>query len=125
MASPNVRELTKDECATFATAVATTDPHGGEHVENYAYDLAQRAAVANDGDLDFTFRFIARVFSPSVKALENIDPDNHFWVTPASMTDAEIAVLKQLWTIENDVVRARLGDYLWAKTRDRQYAEGA
>src|SRR5438876_572337 len=104
MASPNVRELTEDECTTFGEAVATTDLHDAEHMENRAYDLAQRAAAANDADLDFTFRFIARVFSPSVMALEKINPDHSFWVAPALMTDTEIGVLKQLWTIDNDAV---------------------
>jgi hypothetical protein len=119
-----IRRLTPSEFEALQNAAITVDPLEAEYMDGPVFDLSLKAR-AEDEQLADTYRFLSGVLRPSVEAMANIEAStNQFWVTPASLTDEEVELLREFAGEATDPeLRARFADYLWLKTRDRNYGE--
>jgi hypothetical protein len=121
----NLRKLTATEIETLQNAAMGVETLETEYMENRIFDLSLKATAEGDDALAETYRFVAGVLRPRVEAIDNIaTATNQFWVIPASFTDDQVEVLRELAAIVTDPeLRARFADFLWLKTRDRKYGE--
>jgi hypothetical protein len=125
MERKNVRLLTEHELASLFEACGTiAKPRDMAHRVS---DLARASAGDADSGLTDTLRFISGVLTPSIEVIPKIETAaNPFWVTPSSLSDDEIALLKQIADASNDPeLRSRCSDFVWLRTRDRKYGEAA
>lgn len=121
----NVRALTPAEMQTLESVATSAENLETEYMDNRVFDLSLKAKAADDDRLADTYSFLAGVLRPRVEVMADIDSSaNPFHVTPKSLTDEEIELLRDLTaTVRDPELRARFADFLWLRTRDRQYGE--
>lgn len=122
-----VRKLSADEIAAVESAATGAKKPETRYIDQPVFALSLKAKGDGDDRLADTYRFLAGVLRPGVEALTTIDTaTNQFWVTPASLTDEEVEVVREIVAAVKDVeLRARLADFLWVRTRDRKFGEVA
>jgi hypothetical protein len=121
----NIRRLTGAEVEKFESAATGVEKLQTRLMDSAVYGLSSKATTDGDEALAGTYRFIASILRPSVASMNKIDTiTNQFWVTPASLTDEEVELLRELTaSIKDPELRARLADFLWLRTRDWKYGE--
>ena len=117
--------LTEAEIEIVESAAVAVETLETEYMDQAVFDLSLKAKGAGDDRLADTYRFLAGVLRPRVELMDKINSStNPFLVTPASLKEEEVILLRVLaQNLADPELRARFADYLWIATRDRKYGE--